>query len=506
MIIRQKNLASLCLSILLGFGANAQLSSHDRNAVPISGTDNAAYGFGVLTSAAVGNYNTGLGINALFSNVAGGDYNTAGGWSAMYSNTSGYRNAAFGSQALHWNTTGQSNSGFGASALYYNTSGYGNAANGFAALFENTTGRHNTAMGKWALYNNTTAGHNSALGFSAGFFNTTGENIAAVGAYALYNNTTGNNNTALGGWALTTNTVGDRNTAVGYLSNVGSAGLTNSTAIGYGAVVTSSDECYIGDNSNPLYTVRTFTGVYTTSDGRFKTNVKEEDIKGLDFIKLLRPVMYNFDTRKLQAFVTQNMSEETKKLYMDKDFEKSSAVRKSGFIAQEVEEAARKSGFDFDGVHKPENDYDNYAVNYSQFVVPLVKAVQEQQQMIDQQQQVNETLAATVAAQQKQIEELKKMVASIAGQPVSTDNGSKLAIEEISVYPNPNKGTFMVNTKTIDSGVLEVMDITGKTVQTIELKQTTFIYPVDLTGFAKGTYLLNITSKGKTISKKIIVE
>ena len=66
-----------------------------------------------------------------------------------------------------------------------------------------------------------------------------------------------------------------------------------------------------------------------------------------------------------------------------KDYSESSSIRQSGFIAQEVEKAAKESGYDFNGVHKPANENDNYSIGYSLFVVPLVKAVQEQQQIID---------------------------------------------------------------------------------------------------------------------------
>jgi hypothetical protein len=64
-----------------------------------------------------------------------------------------------------------------------------------------------------------------------------------------------------------------------------------------------------------------------------------------------------------------------------------------------VEEAARTIGFDFSGVDAPKNDSDMYGLRYATFVVPLVKAVQEQQQIIEQ--------------QKKRIEELEKLNARI---------------------------------------------------------------------------------------------
>ena len=58
-------------------------------------------------------------------------------------------------------------------------------------------------------------------------------------------------------------------------------------------------------------------------------------------------------------------------------------IKFSGFLAQEVEQAAKETGYDFSGLHKPNNSNDPYALSYETFVVPLVKAVQEQQTQIE---------------------------------------------------------------------------------------------------------------------------
>jgi hypothetical protein len=73
-------------------------------------------------------------------------------------------------------------------------------------------------------------------------------------------------------------------------------------------------------------------------------------------------------------------------------------TRQSGFIGQEVAEAAKAAGYNFDGVHVPVDDIDNYSIAYSQFVVPLVKAVQEQQVMIDDLKKENAELKARMDA------------------------------------------------------------------------------------------------------------
>ena len=42
-----------------------------------------------------------------------------------------------------------------------------------------------------------------------------------------------------------------------------------------------------------------------------------------------------------------------------------------------------ETNYDFSGVDKPKNEKDLYSLRYADFVAPLVKAIQEQQQMIN---------------------------------------------------------------------------------------------------------------------------
>ena len=79
------------------------------------------------------------------------------------------------------------------------------------------------------------------------------------------------------------------------------------------------------------------------------------------------------------------------------------AILQSGFIAQEVENAAKEVGFDFSGVDKPKNENDRYGLRYAEFVVPLVKAMQEQQKIIEDQKTTNQELI-------KRIERLEKLL------------------------------------------------------------------------------------------------
>ncbi len=135
----------------------------------------------------------------------------------------------------------------------------------------------------------------------------------------------------------------------------------------------------------------------------------QEAVPGLSFISELRPVTYTLNTRKQDEITMQAMPDSIKKKRMlpDEDYLESSSIVHTGFIAQEVEAAAKKVGFDFDGVSTPENETDLYGIRYAEFVVPLVKAVQEQQEMIGLQEATITELKSMAVEQQAIIERQK---------------------------------------------------------------------------------------------------
>lgn len=366
-----------------------------------AGRNNNASGYGV--------YNIFIGSSAGFYNTTGSE-NVANGYASLYSNTTGFRNTAIGMSVLYSNTTGILNSAIGANSLYSNTTGNNNTATGPYALYTNTTGGGNTANGTSSLKSNTTGLSNSAFGYDALFLNSTGNNNIANGYNALYNNTTGNNNIGIGNAALFQTTASEYNTALGFAAgyaydngynnvflganvDVNGAGYYNVIAIGQGTICTGSSQVTIGNGATGSY--RAYANWSNISDGRFKKNV-QENVPGLDFITKLRPVTYNLNATDLDAFLhktnsktsQQNNKEENrqsdaaKTVYNNALKEKENIIY-TGFVAQDVEATAKQLGFNFSGVDAPKDANDVYGLRYAEFVVPLVKAVQEQQQIIE---------------------------------------------------------------------------------------------------------------------------
>jgi hypothetical protein len=250
---------------------------------------------------------------------------------------------------------------------------------------------YNTSSGYSSAINTTSGSRNSIYGALSFAANTNGDQNTAIGYQSMNANTSGSYNVALGNSALTGNMTGTYNTALGYNADMPFGNLTNATAIGANAIVNASNKVVIGNAS--VTSIGGYAGWSDFSDMRFIRNIKE-DVPGLEFIKRLRPVTYTIDMQAIHEFNIKGMTGEKKSLYVNS--EKRTEVM-TGFMAQQVEKAAKELGFDFSGVDKPQDETkQTYALRYSSFVVPLVKAVQEQQVMIEN--------------LKKEIEELKKLM------------------------------------------------------------------------------------------------
>lgn len=360
-------------------------------------------------------------------------------------------------------------------------------ANGNYALYHNTNGYYNTASGAYALYLNTTGNSNVASGTSALFFNT-GDNNMASGAYALYNNSTG-----------------AYNTGIGYQADVNSGGWNYSTALGYSASITASRQIRIGClattqtiNSYPL-SIGGIVDWSVVSDGRVKKDIKQ-NVPGLAFINKLIPVTYNLDVdaaaQIIQRPAIKDKDGKVIKPSIDNTAAKANAaVVYTGFIAQDVEKAAKSLNYDFSGVDAAKNDKDLYGLRYAAFVVPLVKAVQE--------------LSSKNDDLQKQIDDLKAMIVSnqsSAGKQQSVILSSASLEQNI---PNPFANTTIINytlPQKFTIAQIVITDNTGKTLKSVNVSGSgKGSLNVDAAILASGAYNYSLVVDGKLIGSKQMI-
>lgn len=305
--------------------------------------------------------NTHIGKYAGYYNSLGsGENNTALGVLALGENTNGSFNAALGSYAL-WKNTGFNNTALGAAAMQSNTNGSDNTAVGAGALQGQSFasagpnwGSGNTAIGRQALSST------NATSTSNGMQNT------AVGLASLYSNTTGLKNTAVGyvagsqvglgpGYAgfvtYAPTTTGTGNTFIGWGTGATSAAVANCTAVGSDAYCDGNDQVRLGNAS--VTSIGGKVAWSTLSDARAKTDIRDIPF-GLDFVLGLRPVQYKLKVGNGRTDM--------------------------GFLAQDVE-ALLGERYNVVGVG---GDSDRTrTLRYTDLIAPLVKAIQEQQLMLD---------------------------------------------------------------------------------------------------------------------------
>jgi len=505
----------------------------------------------------IANTNTSFGYASMSSNTSG-TTNTVFGHGALTSNTTGSNNLAIGAYALYGNTTSSYNLAVGRQSMTGNTSGAYNSAVGYMGLYSNTTGSYNSTYGFQSLYGNTTGSDNTVSGYTAGFDNTSGAGNTLIGYNTGRGITTGNYNTIIGASvtglssSLSNNIIladGQGNQRIninssGYvgigtaspssqLHTTGSvlfAGLTlNSSPVriivsdstghlGYalastfGGLITASspsssssgsvtslstasgNKVVIGNTS--VASIGGYANWTDFSDGRSEKNVAE-NVPGLTFIRLLRPITYTLDIKGLNtlsqggndasAIDEAAMAEKEKVVY-------------TGFIPQEVEASAKKANYNFSGVVAPQNDKDLYGLRYADFVVPLVKATQEVDNSVDSLKTLVSTLQSQLSDLQAQINSLKKEVVTTSSKdvPVLLQNAPNPFTTVTTIhYYIPAKAR---------TALLVIGDINGQVLKSVALGargqgQTS----LDGGALANGVYFYSLVVNGKTIDTKKMV-
>jgi hypothetical protein len=218
-----------------------------------------------------------------------------------------------------------------------------------------------------------TAIGSQSLGASTGsYFNT------AVGYASMQNLTVGGYNTGVGVFSLSSVVNGSANVGIGYAAGANFAAASNTISIGYYAQATADNTIQLG---NPDINFVRSTGAFygrsfnVTSDLRLKTNIALLQ-NSIAAIMQLKPVSYE----KKSSLASNSYS-----------------TIENGFIAQDLQKIMPSlvtEGTDNDKL---------LSVNYTALIPVLTKAIQEQQKQIEDQN-------AKIAAQQKQIEELIKLV------------------------------------------------------------------------------------------------
>jgi hypothetical protein len=85
-------------------------------------------------------------------------------------------------------------------------------------------------------------------------------------------------------------------------------------------------------------------------------------------------------------------------------------------------------------------------------------------------------------------------------------NNQAATSDDFNVFPNPGKDEFTIELAQKQTGVIEVYDMLGSKVQSIQLDGSEMTYRLNLREYAKGIYVLKMISGNNMKAKKLIVE
>lgn len=271
--------------------------------------------------------------------------------------TSGAQITAFGVRALQCNSGG-CNTGIGGNTLQ-NGTGDCNTATGHNSLKNITSGAQNLGVGYYSLKCLTTGSCNVGIGSYAGNFLTTGFGNTFVGH--------GSKTCCVGSQRATI--IGSESVSCNSCSTVlgtNSCACTDGIAIGNGVCAGTSTTRWGSTLNNVCNCV--WNNWATFSDSRDKTDILDlTDNLGIDFIRELKPVVYRNDPR--QSYVKLCGYE-----YGTKDGSLKTIKRNYGFIAQDVEGAAKELDFKFEAI-KYNEENDEYGLTYSELIASVVKTI-----------------------------------------------------------------------------------------------------------------------------------
>lgn len=307
--------------------------------------------------------------------------NTSFGDSSYNGNT-GIDNSSLGFLALLQNTTGSINNSLGAGTLEKNTTGNHNVACGSNALGSNTTGSSNVVVGYENTKQGTGANMNTALGTSDGNENST--RCVSIGYSAGANQRTNaialgtfskpdcNNCAVLGGGGGGSNS--SFKVGIGTSSPAADLDIRQSTGITAGIRLTHS-----GGAHNWRFAVDNFADLNYYKNGALRAYI--EDVSG-DYT-VVSDRRLKKEIRPLQNDILSKLVQLNAKSYRYKhnDINEPYSI---GFLAQEVKEIFP------DFVIPGENGM--LGIDYHNFSVIAIKAIQEQQKQIEDREKMIDAL------------------------------------------------------------------------------------------------------------------
>lgn len=347
-------------NFLCAFGYEACFSETDALISGISKAASAVVTLSTVSGAnpyAANDYVTFSDVGGMTQiNQLAGIVTAVGGVSGAWTVTVAIDSSAFSVYTSGGYLAPAGNMGFGVKSLFTSQFASGNSVFGYESMSAAIPGLGNSAFGFQTGRAMVGGAFNALFGWRAGLVISSGTSNSLFGAGAGNAITTGGSNVCAGNNAGNAITNGSNNTSVG--TGAGTANGTNRQCFGFNAQCIADNTITLGD-TNIIQIRAQVTVITAISDARDKMNFTKPSL-GLDFIRALKIHEFDWNRRDGTWAGRHDM----------------------GIIAQELQAIEKQFDCKWLGL-VTDDDPEHLEATPGKFLMPLVKAVQEQADLID---------------------------------------------------------------------------------------------------------------------------
>jgi hypothetical protein len=231
------------------------------------------------------------------------------------------------------------------------------------------------------------------------------------------------------------------------------------------------------------------TGLYQSSDNRLKKNIKELP-NALTVINQLKPKLYEYRQDGHFKLMGLPLGEKMGFLAQDVELVLPGLIKESVFETRNAPEIAGQApAYEKAGLPLPNETIEFKALNYVDMIPLLVKAVQEQQQMIGTMQAEIDRLKTTSATNPVNIETIQ--------DAMLLQNIPNPAIHETTIQ--------LTVPMSASNAMLLITTMDGKPVKQFILSKGSQNVVCITSGISAGQYIYSLVIDGKTISSKKMI-
>ncbi|MBS1748033.1 MAG: tail fiber domain-containing protein [Bacteroidetes bacterium] len=295
----------------------------------------------------------------------------------------------------------------------------------------------------------------------------------------------------------------------GTFSSANGEGSSNVSNYSYGSYhyAYENDALYAFDHDNINYYAGYFdgdvytSGTYVSSDRNLKKNIKDF-LSAMSIINQLQPKQFDFKHDSIYAKMNLPIGSHYGLIAQDVEKVLPNLVKDSKFDIPEIPKIGKEPDTTKQKHQKQSINFK--AVNYTEFIPIIIKAMQEQQQMISNQQKEIDDLKTKVES----LEQQKSFSSAQTASDATENNITATSATLDQNIPNPLSNSTSIGyyiPSNLHNATLMITDMNGKKIKQVSLQPGKGNITIDATTLSAGAYSYSLMINGKIIAKRKMI-